>query len=195
VCCRYAVKNDARELAKRYNAIKANFNYTSTEAFPSTYNPVAVNKDGLGLYLLKWGFLLPNGKLVINARSESISYKNLFKESFISKRCLIPANSFFEWKKTGDKKEKYEISVKDIEIFSLAGLYDNFTDKNGKTYTGFVILTTEPNDSVSKIHNRMPVILEPGAESIWLGINTEKTELLKLTKPFENNKMIIKKAV
>lgn len=142
--------------------------------------------------LFKWGF--PNFKqtssVIINARCETLEERPTFKNIFHSKRCLVPASGFYEWKKTEDKKEKYLIRTENQELFYMAGLYNTFKDKNGNPFTGFVIITTEANERMSQIHNRMPVIFERKDIDNWLDNKIKDlTEIKKLLKPYKNDEL------
>ncbi len=124
----------------------------------------------------KWG-LVPSwskdpsiGSRMINARSETASEKPAFRSAFRSRRCLIPADGFYEWKKTGSKKKTpYYIHPEDGRPFALAGLWEHWSAKDGSAHIdSCTILTTSPNDIVGPLHNRMPVIIAPDAFEVWL---------------------------
>ena len=128
---------------------------------------------------------------IINARSETVDVKPTFQYSFYNRRCLIPATSFFEWEKVGKDKIKRRISVKDEDVFSMAGLYNVFTGDNGVRYHAFTILTTEANKDMKPIHHRMPVILPKDKEDLWLNVNTKNPMILKeLLEPNEQSLLI-----
>ena len=113
--------------------------------------------------MFKWGFS-PSfaNNLIINARSEIITTKYIFKKSFYNKRCLLPATGFFEWKTERNQKIKHKIQLKDQNIFSFAGLYDSFTNEDGQKIPCVTIITTSANSKIETVHNRMPVILKQG---------------------------------
>jgi putative SOS response-associated peptidase YedK len=124
------------------------------------------------------------GYKMINARAESITEKPVFRASFQRKRCLIPADSFYEWKKIGTDKQPMRILRKDEGIFSMAGLYDTWTAPDGQKVSTCTIITTTPNELMADIHDRMPVILKLEDEKIWLD-RTQKVENLQaLLRPF-----------
>ena len=112
---------------------------------------------------MKWGYGLSNGKLVFNARSETAAEKALFADGMRQRRCLIPADSYFEWEHSGKEKQKYEIAPEGASGFCLAGIYR----MEGRQAV-FSILTREPADSISFIHDRMPVILPTAVAADWL---------------------------
>lgn len=130
--------------------------------------------SGRRVGLLKWG-LVPNfakdtktSMQSINARLETVNEKPMFRRLVARKRCLIPADGFFEWKRQEGGKEPYRIVVKDRPFFGLAGLYDTFINPAGERLSTCLILTTRPNPLMAEIHNRMPVILSREAEAVWL---------------------------
>lgn len=170
MCGRYLLYSDIEELLERYRILNGwtDVNWGG-EIFPTQTVPVVINRGSRELVPLKWGFTPSYVKSpVINARSETAVSKPMFRNSLAAKRCIIPANAFFEWKKDGQKKIKHKIYVKQLSIFSMAGIYDEFPDKEGKLVTAFSILTTAANPLVAQVHDRMPVILTPEAEDMWL---------------------------
>lgn len=182
MCGRFMLDIEIKDIISRYNAIKAEVGlHPRQEIFPSEMAPVVIKADGqLIIGELKWGFMPSySNQLLINARAETVDVKNTFKESFIKRRCIIPATGFFEWEKVEDTKVRRSIKVKEEEIFSMAGLYDYFFDKEGKRYAAFTILTTDANDSMKHIHHRMPVIIPKEAEDIWLDRRNKDIRLLK----------------
>lgn len=172
------------------------FSFTpSNEIFPSQKAPVILNDRGnRKIKLYKWGFSPPYlNSLIINARSETLDQKKTFREPFQNKRCIIPANGFFEWNKQGDKKVKHQIYVKDQPIFSFAGLYDTFKNDSGEDVTNYTIITTRANKEVSEIHNRMPVILHEDDILTWLDPSNKDTDGLKdLLQPYDDSRLVVK---
>jgi putative SOS response-associated peptidase YedK len=106
---------------------------------------------------------------MINARSETVADKPSFRSGFKRQRCLVPADGFYEWKKEGSVKQPYHIRLKQGRAFAIAGLWSRWQDPDGEDLFTFTLLTTEPNDLLADIHNRMPVILPPEAYDTWLG--------------------------
>lgn len=106
---------------------------------------------------------MPDGKQIINARSETAADKPLFRDGMLQRHCLIPATNYFEWEKRGRDRIKYAIRECDSPILYMAGVY---RIENGKPV--FSILTREPAENIAFIHNRMPVILHPEAKNDWL---------------------------
>ena len=148
------------------------------------------------LSFFRWG-LIPFwakdpsiGSKLINARAETILEKPSFKQSFKRRRCLVPADSFYEWKasETGKKKTPFRIFLKNQPIFSMAGLWDLWKSPAGEIVHSFTIITTTPNEMMIEIHDRMPVILAKEMEKFWLEASNEN-DLLELFKPFSANEM------
>ena len=122
---------------------------------------------------LRWG-LIPSwakdpkiGVQCINARAETISEKPSFREAFQKRRCLVPADGFWEWETVGKKKIPWKFTRPDGEEFCMAGLWECWMDE-GKPVETFTIITTSPNGLVSPLHDRMPLILTPEAGKAWL---------------------------
>lgn len=143
------------------------------EIFPTNIVPAIISdSENKKTYkLFKWGF--PNFKqlssVIINARGETLEEKPTFRKLLLTKRCLIPACGFFEWKKSGNKKDKYLIKPERNNYFYFAGLYNTFRERSGEAYTSFVIITTEANDEMKAIHNRMPLMITSTEEAEdWL---------------------------
>jgi putative SOS response-associated peptidase YedK len=126
------------------------------------------------LSVMRWG-LIPSwakdssgGARMINARSETASTKAAFRDAMKSRRCLIPADGFYEWMRTGKSKQPYCFEVNDGELFAFAGLWDRWKDPNGQWVKSCSILTTTPNAVTAPVHDRMPAILDPDAHDLWL---------------------------
>lgn len=147
--------------------------------------------QGPELSPLTWG-LIPSwskdSKGFINARSETIETKASFSESFQTRRCLIPADGFFEWKRTGKAKQAFYFQLNDESVFAFAGVWDRWT-KNGSSINSCAIITTEANELLHPIHDRMPVILHPELYGIWLDPRTGSAELKELLAPFPSSEM------
>jgi len=195
VCGRFLLitDDDFREIKNIVNEISQKYREeVNGEVFPTNNIPTIYSHNGRNvLSTAKWGF--PNYKnsgVIINARAESVTEKPMFRRSFASKRCLVPANGYFEWlahdKKT---KTKYLIRVKDKSLFYMAGLYNIFTDTGGNSYAAVVIITTEANSDISFIHNRMPVILSDESINVWMDSNSDLSTVQTLMRPFSNGKI------
>ena len=128
------------------------------------------------LDVLQWG-LIPyyegdpkGGRKPINARAESVATSGLFRAAFARRRCLVPADAFYEWqKRPGGTKQPYAIAREDGEIMALAGLWEGWKVPRGEILRTFAIITTDANAEMAALHDRMPVILEPEDWPLWLG--------------------------
>lgn len=142
--------------------------------------------------LMKWG-LIPSwakdpkiGSKMINARSETVHEKPAFRQAIKFRRCIIPADGFYEWMRSGDKKQPYYIRMANGTPMLLAGLWDHWKGPGEENSLGtFTILTTAANDLVMPLHDRMPVILHPGDCSLWLSHSMHNPDQLgSLYQPF-----------
>lgn len=141
------------------------------EIFPTNQVPILVGDKGVALTMSKWGFTAPTGKgVLINARAETAFEKKTFRESLLSRRCVIPAAGFYEW---DSDKNKIYFTVPQKPCMYMAGLY-----RFEKEESRFVILTTAANASMKDIHDRMPLILDEEAVPEWICNNNETNELL-----------------
>lgn len=184
---------------KRYNLatmpknIQDNFNVAPGQVMPVIHT----NEKGKQvLEMMKWG-LVPFwakdpkiGYRLINARDDTIFDKPMWRSVIRKKRCLIPADGFYEWRRPKSPKEHktpFYIHPKQTDLFSFAGVWDTWKDEQGKELRTYSIITTEPNKEMSKIHNRMPVILHKEEESSWLEPSHDKREDVEpLLRPFED---------
>lgn len=149
-------------------------------------------KDSYRVGPLTWGFIpffaKDNKKIIINARSETILEKTLFKDSVLHKRCVIFADSFYEWKNINGKKVPYRILVKDQKLFAFAGLWSHYKKDDQSIYTA-TILTTKANELMSDIHERMPVILINDQIDTWLNEPFIEKAHMKLLNPYPSELM------
>jgi putative SOS response-associated peptidase YedK len=165
-------------------------------AAPSQELPVVVSDGEKHVELMRWG-LVPVwakdtsiGYKMINARAETLAVKPSFRKALSLQRCIVPAGGFFEWKQVGKEKIPYYIFLKKKQVFGFAGLYDVWHDKAGKELKTYTIITTDPNELVGTIHNRMPAILEKEDEETWLNPDeTDPQRLLPLLHPYPVDEM------
>jgi putative SOS response-associated peptidase YedK len=163
-------------------AIRALFGYPEQPNFPPRYNvaptqPVPIVRLAEGkrhFALVRWGFIPgwvkdPKGfSLLINARGESVLDKPAFRNAARRRRCLIPADGFYEWHEIGGRKQAFFVRRKDGHPFAFAGLWETWTGPNGEELETTAIVTTLANRTLAFLHGRMPVILPPGAFDLWL---------------------------
>ncbi|MFZ1704985.1 MAG: SOS response-associated peptidase [Saprospiraceae bacterium] len=196
MCGRSSLTKTEAEIEKRFHAT---FYSEELEKYnplpnynvaPTQYHPVITNLDSNHIHLYKWG-LVPFwakdhkiGASMINARSETILDKPAFKKSVQQKRCIIPLDGFFEWKKISGEKIPYRIQTSDQEIFTVAGLWDSWNSPEGSKIFTFTIITVPSNEYLQKLHDRMPAILNPDEEKIWLDNDVPVTTLMSLLKPY-----------
>ena len=126
------------------------------------------------LSLVRWG-LIPSwakdtsgAAMMINARSETAATKPAFRDALKSRRCLVPADAFYEWQRRGKAKQPFCFEVSDGELFAFAGLWDRWKAPDGTWVKSCSILTTVPNTLTATVHDRMPVILDPSSYDLWL---------------------------
>jgi len=170
------------------------FNIAPTQSVPVVrQNPKTGVRE---LSLMHWG-LIPywakNPSIAtstINAKSETAATKPAFRDPLRCRRCLIPADGFYEWQRTGNTKQPYCFEVREGELFAFAGLWDGWKDSNGKWLKTCSILTTTPNDVTSVVHDRMPVILDPDCYDLWLDAGVRDVAAVSaLLKPYDGSQM------
>jgi putative SOS response-associated peptidase YedK len=194
MCGRFQLSVKGRHISERFNVeVFDEFYKPNYNAAPSQKLPVITNVEPGKLSYFKWG-LIPFwakdpkiGYKMINTRSESITEKPSFKNAFRKRRCLIPANGFFEWKKD-PQKTPYRIHLKNDNLFAMAGIWETWKDGKDNLVHTFSIITTTPNSLMETIHNRMPVILPPEKEKVWLD-ETNEEDLKALLKPIDPSGM------
>jgi putative SOS response-associated peptidase YedK len=122
---------------------------------------------------------------LINARSESVAEKPAFRRAFAARRCLLPTDGFYEWRKEGAAKQPYRITLTDGEVFAFAGLWEHWRDgEEGEDLETCTILTTEAHPSIAEIHPRMPVILPRDGYAAWLDRDSSRDALLEMLGPY-----------
>lgn len=186
VCGRYVLFSDTeqqhiRDIIDEVQR-KTNGEIKTGEIFPTDKAPVLIQQQGIIMpEAVKWGFPAFKSKgVIINARSETVQEKPMFRKSLFTKRCVIPSTGFYEWSHDG-KKQKYLFNLPESKALYMAGLYNEFNGENR-----FVILTTDANSSMAEIHNRMPVVLDRDEVQQWvedsenaINIFNKKHHLLK----------------
>ncbi len=194
MCGRFALYSsfqaivDYAKILNRMQELSPNYNVA-----PGQKIPVIINKqDGKYFDIFQWG-LIPFwakdpkiGYKMINSRAETIAEKPSFKYAFKRRRCLIPANGFYEWRKKD--KQPFYIHLKDRELFTFAGIWENWISPEGTNIKTCSIITTESNEFMQPIHHRMPVILPRENEFDWISDKMKDSKmLLPFLKPYEKN--------
>jgi len=197
MCGRFTQRKSAKALEEHFGAevpeIQPSFNIAPTQ------NVLAIRGGGGGrdASWLKWG-LVPAwakdtsmGARLINARSETVTEKPSFREAFKRRRCIVPADGFYEWQKKGGRKQPYFFRMKDDRPFGFAGLWERWEGDGGEVLDSCTILTTEANEVLRPVHDRMPVILHPEEYSLWLEAGErERAMLRELLRPYPADEMV-----
>lgn len=176
MCGRYALLPDRRQIASMFDVAaedldEARYNIAPTQDIPIIRQDSLHNRE---MVRARWG-LIPHWAKdprdlkasMINARAETVAAKPAYRAAFRQRRCLVPALGFYEWKKEGRSKQPYFVCRKDRQLLAFAGLWDRWSG-NGDVIDSCTIITTEANDLVRTIHDRMPVILSPEDFELWL---------------------------
>jgi len=178
---RFAVQLVLEPVTERYNVA------------PSQPVPVITAQGARCLDAYRWG-LVPSwakdpGSGIINARAETLAEKPSFKAALARRRCLIPADGFFEWKKEENGRQPMHIRLKDGDLFAFAGLWEVWESPEGTPLHTCAIVTVAPNDVLVPIHNRMPAILRPEDEAAWLDPAIKGVEALELLRSYPAERM------
>jgi len=208
VCGRYTLRHTTDQIALRFAAepspalrsiVVGEIGTESLAPLSPRYNiaptqPIlAIRQSGFAgersLDLLRWG-LVPFwakdagiGSKLINARAETLTEKPAFRSALGRRRCLIPADGFYEWKQTDDHKQPMYIRRKDGELFAFAGLWAAWEAPDGSELESCTIITVPPNALMEDIHDRMPAILRPEQEAVWLATSVPVAEAMGVLKP------------
>jgi putative SOS response-associated peptidase YedK len=179
MCGRFTLTASIEEIIDRFMVES----FLEEELYSPSYNiapsqsVLAVINDGKSnrMGFLKWGLIPPwakdptIGNKLINARAETLTEKPSFRNAFKKKRCLIIADSFYEWKRHEDQsKTPMRIKLKEDDLFAMAGIWESWKSPEGRSIYSCAVITTEPNELMKNIHDRMPCILEQSDEKIWL---------------------------
>ena len=158
---------------------------------PTQISPVLLNDGKRKVKPMCWG-LVPSwakdktiGAKMINARSETLREKPSFQSLIYQKRCIVISDGYFEWKREGKKKKPYYIRDPDGKLLPMAGLWDEWVDKQGKKWLTYTVITTDPSNQINHIHNRMPVILDKLEMDLWINFDCPPNEALTCLKPYE----------
>jgi putative SOS response-associated peptidase YedK len=192
MCGRYSITTNVEALRRLFGFkggpdLLPRFNLAPSQPAPVIRLSTAGARE---LALLKWG-LIPAwakdpaiGNRMINARAETLAEKPSFRAALKDRRCLVLADGFYEWQKQGSSKQPYFIKLADGSPFAMAGLWEHWSDRgSGEIIESFTIVTTAANEALQAIHERMPAILSPEAQEIWLAAKS-MAAVQPLLKPF-----------
>jgi putative SOS response-associated peptidase YedK len=194
MCGRYALTSPPEVIAERFKLlwtpnVTAHYNIAPSQMIPV----VRLTVQGRELAFLKWG-LIPSwtkdpaiGVRLINARAETIADKPAFRNAYRRHHCLVLADSFYEWKTIGKRKQPYCIGMADHTLFGMAGLWEHWLNPAGERIETVTIITTNANELVGQLHDRMPLIIQPGDYGAWLDASNPKGG--ELLKPFPSELM------
>ena len=179
MCGRYSVTLPPESIRRLFQYgnrpnLRARYNIAPTQPAPVVRVREAASSGDRELLELRWG-LVPSwarepgdGPLMINARLETVAEKPAFRDAFRSRRCLVPADGFYEWKREDKAKQPFRIHPADGGPVGFAGVWERWTGREGEVVESFAILTTEAQGAIREIHDRMPVMLDPSAFDAWL---------------------------
>ncbi|MBD2085292.1 SOS response-associated peptidase [Trichocoleus sp. ST-U3] len=199
MCGRFTQSKSAETIAQAFQVndvplLMPRYNIAPTQSVQTVLqNPEQSQRQ---FKMLHWG-LIPRwakdtkmGAKLINARVETVAEKPAFRAAFKQRRCLVVADGFYEWKQQDGKKQPFYCRVNDGQPFGFAGLWEHWEGEDGEEIDSCTILTTEPNEVMRPIHNRMPVILDPKDYDLWLDSQVQKPELLQpLLRPYSAEEM------
>jgi putative SOS response-associated peptidase YedK len=197
MCGRFVRDSSIPEIADAFNVEEPPFDLPrSYNIAPSQEIAIILNDGKKIVSKCKWGFI-PSwskdpkiGYKMINARAETVAEKPSFRDAFKSKRALIPANGFYEWKREEKLRKPFYIFLKSGKPFGFAALYNTWISPEGKQVCTSTIITTDANQLLAPVHDRMPVIIYKEDEQLWLNpAATEKNVLVPLLRPYDSEEM------
>ena len=195
MCGRYVVKSPSAKLKVKFHLDEVPLFEPRYNVAPTQLVPAVRQEDGKRrLAMLRWG-LIPSwakdakiGYRLINARSDTVATKPSFRSAFKRRRCLVAADGFYEWKRDGKVKQPFFIHRRDEEPFAFAGLWEGWENpEDGKEVQSCSLTTTEANELMAPIHDRMPVILAESAYDRWLDAGEPVSDLQSLLKPYRQH--------
>jgi putative SOS response-associated peptidase YedK len=181
---RFSLTASAEDVAKRFAVDVPEGYQPRFNAAPTHLLPVITQDSQKGLSFFYWGSppswanKKPLGEKLINTRLELVIEKSTLQKKMREKRCLIPADGFYEWKRAGKKTTiPYRFTRKDKSLFSMAGLWEEYDDEEGNYFHTFTVITRPAHESVLPVSERMPLILNPEFEIRWLSLKSEEDGL------------------
>ena len=196
MCGRYTLTVDEAVVLERFDLQSSLAGHQPRfNIAPTQMAPVVLNETPRQLSVARWG-LIPGwakdpfiGARLINARAETLPEKPAFRAAFKRRRCLVIADGFYEWRKDGATKTPMFIHLKSGKPFAFAGLWEMWKPPEGDAVRSCAIITTEPNELMATIHNRMPAILTREAERAWLDDSAGPVALMAMLQPFNSQQM------
>ncbi len=195
MCGRFALFSTKWVIGEEFEVIELDELEPRYNVAPMQDVAAVVLSDGKrAIETFRWG-LVPHwakdeklGSRMINARAETLAEKPSFRDAFANRRCLIPADGFYEWRKSGTRNPVF-FSMSDGKPFGLAGLWETWNPPSGGELKTCTIITTSPNDMVKGVHDRMPAIIPRKDRSAWLDPDTNVNDLQSLLSPFRAGDM------
>ena len=204
MCGRFVLITNLKNIQKNFNIQEVSCeSQPSWNIVPNQSVPVIIRHNGINqLVCYRWG-LIPSwakdpsiADKLINARAETVDKKPSFRDAFKKRRCLIVADGFYEWKREGKSKIPLYFNLKSGRPFGFAGLYETWMSPDKKEINTCVIITTEANELIAPVHDRMPVILSSDQERAWLDSDTFDVPVLKsILKPYPADEMDSKRGI
>ncbi len=195
MCGRFTLVKEEEEIEDRFDAKFDNGAFQKNyNAAPGSKLSVITHSSPSKLQLFQWGLVPAWARdtqiafKTINARIESVAEKPAFKNAFRQRRCLIPADGYYEWKKEGKEKIPYRITLKDEKLFAFAGIWETW-QQQGNTLFSFSIITMPALQKIEHLHERMPAILSPENEKLWLNTDLPEEESFALLNAPEEDKI------
>lgn len=185
MCGRYTQTSEGSALRMRFNCREDNVEEVTPRYNQAPGQLAAVvlpAADGRRLSLMRWGFPVEwRSQPLINVRSETAVSRPSFREAMVRRRCLVPADGFYEWQRTGDKagKTPWRFVLRDSDLFAFAGVWTSATGGKGSEAPGFAVLTMAANACVATIHSRMPLILRRDTEALWMDCALDVSEVVE----------------
>jgi len=208
MCGRYTLAHSMEEIIEAFKVqqlllpLEPRYNIAPSQMVPIIFTAQDGDEDAKPgeriIRAARWGFIpewVKDTKKfppMINARGETIAEKNSYRHAFRRRRCIIPADGFYEWQGQGKERLPYRIELKGAPLFAFAGLYEDWTSSDGSMIRTNVIITVATNRLLSQFHERMPAILHRGEEDQWLDVNAKQENLAEvqaLLRPYPNEEM------